>query len=76
MPTPSPAEVPPAKEEGEIRRVIEAKADELIVHYLRQSFWREEEFSGYFTNQAQFQSDFKEDFEPWLVKDGVSASDY
>lgn len=76
MPTPSPAEVPPAKEEGEIRRVIEAKAEGLTAHYFRQSFWGEEEFSGYLANQAQFQSDFKENFEPGLAKAGVSASDY
>ena len=75
-PIPPPTKVPPAKEEGEIRRVIEAKADELIVHYLRQSFWGEEEFSSYLANQAQFKSDFKEDFEPGLAKAGVSASDY
>jgi len=75
-PTPPPAEAPLAKEEGELKRVIEVKAEGLIAHYLRQSFWGEEEFSSYFANQAQFQSDFKGDFEPGLAKDGVSASDY
>ena len=34
----APAELPLAKEKGEIRRVIEVKADGLTVHYLRQSF--------------------------------------
>ena len=75
-PAPPPAEVPPAKEEGEVRRVIEVEADGLTIHYLRQSFWGEKEFSSYLANQAQFKSDFKEDFEPGLAKAGVSASDY
>ena len=75
-PTPPPTKAPPAKEEGEIQRIIEVKAEGLTVHYLRQSFWGEEEFSSYLANQAQFKSDFKEDFEPELAKDNVSASDY
>lgn len=76
MPAPPPTEAPPAKEEGEIRRVIEVKAEGLIAHYYRQSFWGEEEFSSYFANQARFESDFKDDFEPGLTRDNVSASDY
>lgn len=75
-PTPLPAEAPLAKEEGELKRVIEVKAEGLIAHYLRQSFWGEKEFSSYLANQAQFKSDFKDDFEPGLTRDNVSASDY
>ncbi len=75
-PAPPPAEVPSAKEEGALRWVIEVKADGLIAHYLRQSFWGEKEFSSYLANQAQFESDFKDDFEPGLTRDSVSASDY
>lgn len=70
------AEVPPTEREGEIRRVVEVEVDGLTVHYLCQSFWREKEFSSYLANQAQFKSDFKENFEPGLAKAGVSASYY
>ena len=74
----APAEVSPAKEEGEIRRVVEVKAERLTLHYLRQSFWGEERFSDYSANQAQFRADFKEDFEQGLAQSDrpVSASDY
>lgn len=72
----APAEMPPTKEEGKIRRVVEVKADGLTFHYLRQSFWGEREFSNYLANQAQFKADFKEDFEPRLAKNSVSASGY
>ena len=74
----APAEVPPAEEEGEIRRVVEVKADGLILHYLRQSFWGEKRFSNYLANQAQFRADFKQDFEKGLAQSDrpVSASDY
>ena len=75
-PSPPPTEVSPAKEQGEIKRVIEVEADELTCHYLRQSFWTEEEFSAHLANQAQFKADFKEDFEQREVKYNVSASDY
>ena len=69
----APAGVPLAKEEGEIQRVVKVKADGLTIHYLRQSFWGEKEFTSYLANQAQFKSDFKEDFELELTKAGVSA---
>jgi len=74
----APAEVPPAEEKGEIRRVVEVKAEGLTLHYLRQSFWGEERFSNYLANQAQFRADFKEDFERGLAQSdvSVSASDY
>lgn len=72
----APAEVPPAKEQGEIKRVIEVEADGLTCHYLRQSFWTEEEFSAHLANQAQFKADSKQDFEQREVKYNVSASDY
>ena len=72
----APAEVPPAEEQGEIKRVIEVEADELNSYYLRQSFWAEEEFSAHLANQAQFKADFKQDFEQREVKYNVSASDY
>ena len=73
---PPAKEVPPTKEEGEIQRVVEVKADGLTLHYLRQSFWGETDFANYLANQAQFKADFKEDFEQRLAKNGVSASDY
>ena len=72
----APAEVPPAEDEGEIRRVVEVKADGLVFHYLRQSFWEEERFSNYSANQAQFKADFKEQFERRLAKYNISASGY
>jgi len=71
-----PVEIPPAEEEGEIRRVIEVKADGLILHYLRQSFWGKKEFSSYLANQTQFEFDFKESFEQELSQSRASASDY
>ena len=75
LPT-TPAEVPMAEAEGELQRVIEARADGLIFHYLRQSFWGEKEFSDYLANQTRFKADFKEDLEQSLAKNSVSASDY
>ena len=77
-PTPLPAEVPQAKEEGEIQRIIEVKAEGLTVHYSRQSFWGEKEFSHHLANQAKFKSDFKKDFEQGLAQSDrpVTASDY
>ena len=72
----APVEAPLAKEQGEIQRVVEVKADGLTLHYLRQSFWEEESFSNYLANQAQFKADFKEDFEQRLAKNSVSALDY
>ena len=73
-----PVEVPPAEEEeeGEIQRVVEVKADGLTLHYLRQSFWGEERFSNYSANQAQFRTDFKDDFKRRLAKYNISASGY
>jgi len=68
---PVPAEVP-----GETKQVIEVEAEGLTLHYLRQSFWTEEEFSAHLANQAQFKADFKEHFEGRLAKERVSASDY
>jgi len=73
---PAPAEVPPAGEQGEIKRVIEVEADGLTCHYLCQSFWAEEEFSAHLANQAQFEADFKQDFDQGLAQRNVSASDY
>ena len=72
----APAEVPPAKVEGEIKRVIEVEAEGLTCHYLCQSFWAEEAFSAHLANQAQFKADFKQDFEQGLAQWNVSASDY
>ena len=71
-----PVEVPPAEEEGEIQRVVEVKAEGLTLQYLRQSFWGEERFSNYSANQAQFRTDFKDDFERRLAKYNISASGY
>jgi hypothetical protein len=73
---PTPAEVPPAKEAGEIKRVIEVEVDELTCHYLCQSFWAEEAFSAHLANQAQFKADFKQNFEQGLAQWDVSASEY
>jgi hypothetical protein len=73
---PAPAEAPPAKEAGEIKRVIEVEVDELTCHYLCQSFWTEEAFSAHLANQAQFKADFKHNFEQGLAQRNVSASDY
>lgn len=72
----APAEVPPAEEQGEIKRVIEVETAGLPSYYLSQSFWTEEEFSAHLANQAQFKADFKQDFEQREVKYNVSASDY
>ena len=75
-PPPAPAEVPPTIEPSEVERGIEVEAEGLTCHYLRQSFWAEEEFSAHLANQAQFKADFKEDFEQRLARNGVSASNY
>ena len=75
-PPPSPAEAPPPEVKGEIKRVVEVEADGLTFHYLRQSFWAEEEFSAHLANQAKFETDFKEDFEQGLAQRNVSTSDY
>jgi len=72
----APAEVPPAEEQGEIKRVIEVEADGLTCHYLCQSFWAEEAFSAHLANQAQFKADFKQDFEQGLAQWNITASDY
>lgn len=76
MPAPLPIEVPPAKEGGELKRVVEVEADGLTLHYLRQSFWEEARFSAHLANQAQFKADCKEHFEQGLAQSSVSASDY
>lgn len=75
---PAPAEVPPAEEQGELKRAIEVEADGLTCHYLRHSLWSGEEFSTQLADQAQFEADFKEDFEQGLAQSDrpVSASDY
>jgi hypothetical protein len=73
---PAPAEVPPAEVEDEIKRVIEVEADGLTCHYLCQSFWTEEAFSAHLADQAQFEADFKQDFDQSLAQRNVSASDY
>ncbi|MBA7585491.1 hypothetical protein ES708_27475 [subsurface metagenome] len=54
----TPADVSPGKVEGEVKRIVKIVAEELTLHYLRQSFWGEATFSGYFANQAKFKSDF------------------
>lgn len=73
-----PAEVPPAEEPGEIKRVIEVEVDELTCHYLCQSFWTEDAFSTHLADQAQFKTNFQQDFEQGLAQSdvSVSASDY
>jgi hypothetical protein len=75
---PAPAETPPAKEAGEIKQVIEVEVDELTCHYRHQSFWTEDEFSTHLADQAQFKTDFQQDFEQGLAQSDVpvSASDY
>lgn len=82
----APAEIPPASEEGEIqwvaegemRRVVEVKTEELTLHYRQQSFRGEKEFATHSANQAQFKSNFITDFEEGLALSDrpVSASDY
>lgn len=75
-PAPLPIEAPPAKEEGELKRVVEVEANGLILRYLRQSLWGEVKFSYYLAHQAEFKVDFKKHFEERLAKDHVSASGY
>lgn len=74
----APAEVPPAKEAGELKRVIEVEVDELTCHYRHQTFWAEDAFSTHLADQAQFKTDFQQDFEQGLAQSdvSVSASDY
>jgi len=72
----APTEVSPAEGEGETQRVVNIKADGLILHYQRQSFWAEAKFCKYLANQDKFKADFKEHFEPELAQSNVSASDY
>jgi len=71
-----PDELSPAEKEEEIKRVVEVEADGLTLHYLRQSFWEKERFSNYLANQAQFRTDFKEQFEQELALSHASASGY
>jgi len=73
---PAPSELPPAKELGETQRIIEVKTDGLTCHYLCQSFWTEDEFSAHLANQAEFETNFKNDFEQREVKYNISVSDY
>jgi len=75
---PAPAEAPPAKGAGEIKRVIEVEVDELTCHYRLQSFWTEEAFSTHLADQARFKTDSQQDFEQGLTQSDVpvSASDY
>jgi hypothetical protein len=73
---PAPAEVPPAEEPSEIKRVIEVEVDELTCHYLCQSFWTEDAFSTHLADQAQFKLNFQQDFEQGLAQWNITASDY
>ena len=73
---PQPVEATPAKEKGELKRIVEVEADGLTLHYLRQSFWGEEKFLEISANKAGFKANFKEHFEEGLAQTSVSASDY
>ncbi len=74
----TPAEMPPASEEGGIQQVIEVNTEGLTCHYRCQFFCEEEVLAAYLADQAQFKDNLIKDFEHGLAQSDrpVSASDY